>query len=575
MGRALYGALIVSLILGQVITHPQGGMTLSALSANLSGFAVDYWPTAVASISVTAHGAMIMNFPVDADPRSLSGQRAGSYLLDYYNRIQIHPASIALGNLVSTQQRPVALWNAWLARAVTVAAVVVDPGSAITVSGQGAPPLDMQPLQELTWQLSISNEGAATIDTAVQWQFSADPTLSVHITGQRVTAWTYVPNWASGITERLEWLTLIERGTNGNEDATPLREWPRRSWEFVPLVEGTDRQRMENMLYDASARTWAVPVWPDYDELAADLALGVLSIPVDTVGLDYHDGGLAILLSDAKTFETVEISTISDSAIALARGTLNAWPAGTRIYPARTARLDAYPSLSRYTTRLVDSTVRFISMGANDYAGTMPTATYRGMSVLEDRPEWSDKPTTQYNRDVALVDNDTGLVLIDDISGLPWPVQSHRWQVYGRTARDALRQLFYALAGKANRLWLPTWQDDLYPTAPLATTNLTVAHSGYTQFLYGQNGRRDIRVELVDGTVLYRRIIASTELDADTEQLQVDSAWPSSILAGDVLSISYMGLCRLDTDAVEIHHINDSDGAAAVAVTFAQATANG
>lgn len=550
-------------------------MVTPALSVSMSGFAADYWPVHDNAISLSDVGTTTTIPPVNANPRSISAQRVGSYLIDYYYRIQIHPIILALGNLVSTQQREVSVWNAWLGRSVEVDAVVVVAGSGIEVSGQAAPPLPMQPLQQLAWQLTISDTGAATIDTSVQWQFAADPALSVSLTGQRVTAWTYAPNWAIGVTERLEWLTLLERGTNGAEDATQLREWPRRSWEFVPVVEGDERQRMENMLYDASARTWAVPVWTDNDELAIDLAIGALSIPVDTVGLDYHDGGLAILLGDAKTFETVEIATISTGAITLARATLNAWPAGTRIYPARTARLDAYPQLKRYTTRLVDGTVRFISAGANDYAATMPTATYRGAPVLEDRPEWSDKPTTQYNRDVDLIDNDTGLVLIDDISGLPWPVQSHRWQVYGRDDRARLRSLFYALAGKANRLWLPTWQDDLYPSGTLVASNLNVAHCGYTTYLYGQNGRRDIRVELVDGTVLYRRITASTEVDADTEQLQVDSAWPSTILASDVVSISYMGYCRLDADAVEIQHINDSHGAASVAVNFAQVTANG
>lgn len=565
----------MAILNGQRVASNQGGIITPTLSTGLHGFDVDYWPTHADMITASPHASVTSNLPIEANPRGVSAQRVGSYLLDYYYRVQIRPISIALGNLVSAQQRDVLVWNAWPSRSVTVSDVVADPTSAIMVSGQGLPPLDMHPLQELTWHLTIGNEGAPSIDTTVQWQFSSDPTLSVGVTGQRVTAWTYVPNWASGITERLEWLTLIERGTNGNEDATALREWPRRSWEFVPLVEGIDRQRMENMLYDASSRTWAVPVWTDHDELAADLALGTLSIPVDTIGLDYHPGGLAILLGDARTFETVEIDTVSGSAIALVRATLNAWPAGTRIYPARTSRFDACPTLSRYTTRLVDTTVRFISMGANDYAATMPSAIYRGARVLEDRPEWSDKPTTQYNRDVELIDNDTGLVLIDDISGLPWPVQSHRWQVYGRAERTSLRQLFYALAGKASRLWLPTWQDDLYPVATLTASILAVAHCGYTQFLYGQNGRRDIRIELSDGTVLYRRITASTELDVNTEQLQVDSAWPSSIPASDVLSISYMGLCRLDTDAVEIHHINDSEGAATVAVTFAQVTANG
>lgn len=554
---------------------PMGGIVNAALTTALRGYAVDYWPAHEALIGGAPGGVVVSALPVAANPRSITGALSGSYLRDFYYRVQINPIDIALGNLVSEQQRPVRVWNAWLSRTVAVSDIVVAGDSAITLSGQGDPPVDLAPLQERTWQLTIGANGAASVDTTVQWQFDADPTLTVHITGQRVTAWTFAPNWDHGITERLEWLTLLERGTNGDETSTPLRETPRRSWEFMPLVFGAERQRMEAMLYDASARSWAVPVWPDIAPLVADLAAGATSIPVVTAGTDYHAGGLAIIRADAATFETVEIDSISDSAITLVRGTLGEWPAGTAIYPARTARLEDYPTLNRYTTRLVDATVRFIGEGASDHAAQAPAATYRGMPVLEDRPEWSENPTTQYNRDVELIDSDTGVVLIDDISGLPWPIQSHRWQVYGSAARDALRGLLYYFAGQVNRVWLPTWQDDLTPVADAATTVIDVAHCGYTAYLHGQAGRRDIRMQLVDGTVLYRRITASTELSNAVERLQVDSAWPATIAQADIQSISYMGLCRLDTDAVEIVHRNANAGVAECAVTFAQVTANG
>ena len=551
------------------------GYSNACVTSALRQFGLDNWPphqadsgrdSGAARVALGSPKTVGMPAPVYA---------ARGYVEDFYNRVQIHPATIALGNLVSSQTRRVSVWNAWLDRSATVTNVLGDSDSAIVISGQGNPPLVMPPLQELTWQLSIGVAGSATLDTTVQWLFAGDPPLGVRITGQRVTAWTYAPNWDSGVTERLEWLTLVERATNGNESSTPLRETPRRSWEFVPVVEGVNRQRMEAMLYDASARTWAVPVWAEINVLPAGLALGVLSIPVATAGLDFHKGGLAILMTDARTYETVEIDSVTTGAINLVRATLNAWHAGTQLYPARTARLDDYPTLNRYTTRLIDTTVRFISMDANDYTATMPAARYLGTPVLEDRPEWSENPTMQYGRDVELIDGKTGGVLIDDISGTPWPIQSHRWQVYGRVAHDALRQLLYALAGKVGRVWLPTWQDDFYPAADAAGSTMDVTNGGYTAYLHGQNGRRDIRVQLADGTVLYRRIIASAEIDTDTERLQLDSAWPSTIAKANVVSISFMALCRLDTDAVEIQHWTDSVGTAACAVTFAQVTGNG
>jgi len=197
--------------------------------------------------------------------------------------------------------------------------------------------------------------------------------------------------------------------------------------------------------------------------------------------------------------------------------------------------------------------------------------------VLDTRPEWSENPQVQYGRDVTLVDNDVGGIGVDDITGAPWPIQTHRWQLVGRIERDNLRQLLYALQGRVNYLWIPTWADDLtlVGQANAGDVAMQVTWHGYTAYLHQQPGRRDLRIELVDGTVLYRRITGSAEMSSDIEQLSVDAAWPVAIPAKNVARISYMGLCRLNADAVEIQHVTDADGLAVCAVTFAQVTANG
>jgi len=168
-------------------------------------------------------------------------------------------------------------------------------------------------------------------------------------------------------------------------------------------------------------------------------------------------------------------------------------------------------------------------------------------------------------------------VLVDDVTGLPWPTQTHRWQLYGRTERDNLRRLLYALQGRVGYIWLPTWSDDLTPVADLIGngTLLQVKWHGYTNYLHQQPGRRDIRIEFADGSVLYRRITSSMEASSSIEQLGIDTPWPSTVPVSNVVRISYMALCRLNADAVEIQHITDIDGVAACVVTFAQVTANG
>jgi hypothetical protein len=568
----------MALVRGQHVVHAQGGAVTASLTNALNAYAKDDWPPhAIAMVRATA-SRVASHLPVLAPQRAVAGAAVRHYVRDYYNRIHLQPKALALGNVVTAQQRSVSVWNAWIDRSAQIDRIVLNQLDSIVLGGQGNPPLMMTPLQMLSWDVSIGITGSATLNGSIDWHFAEGEVASLAVTGNRVTAWTFVPNWQGGITERLAWLTLVERGSNGVETSTPLRETPRRSWEFQALAEGTTRQRLEAMLVDGSARNWAVPVFTDQSVLATPVTQGSTTIPVNTAALDFTAGGLAILHQSALRFEVVQVDTVAANAITLKIGAQATWPAGTRLFPMRMARLDDWPQLDRYSSAVLGaSSVRFVSVDANDWPAQMPATTYRGLPVLETRPEWSDNPSVHYGRDVTLIDNDIGMVFVDDVTGLPWPTQTHRWQLVGRTERDTFRRLLYALQGRANTLWVPTWSDDLTPMGPLNTGDyaLQVAWHGYTAYLHQQPGRRDIRIELADGTVLYRRITGSVALSADIEQLSVDTAWVTTVLPKNIVRMSFMGLCRLNADAVEIQHVTDVDGVAACAVTFAQVTANG
>ena len=70
------------------------------------------------------------------------------------------------------------------------------------------------------------------------------------------------------------------------------------------------------------------------------------------------------------------------------------------------------------------------------------------------------------------------------------------------------------------------------------------------------------------GTVYYRRITGSTELSSDIERIAIDATFGRQILPTDVLRISWLVFCRLDSDTVEIEHMTDSEGLAAAQLVF-------
>ncbi|HEX7383349.1 MAG TPA: hypothetical protein VF291_03490, partial [Burkholderiaceae bacterium] len=98
-------------------------------------------------------------------------------------------------------------------------------------------------------------------------------------------------------------------------------------------------------------------------------------------------------------------------------------------------------------------------------------------------------------------------------------------------------------------------------------TQLKVSDDGYGVFGRLQPGRRDLHIELADGTVLYRRITASAA-SGDAETLTLDAALPAAIAPGAVRQINWLTLCSLASDSVKIDHQTDAAGVAVAALSW-------
>jgi len=159
---------------------------------------------------------------------------------------------------------------------------------------------------------------------------------------------------------------------------------------------------------------------------------------------------------------------------------------------------------------------------------------------------------------------------VTDVAGRALPITDWRWVDMGRADRAWLRSLLYYLRGRQRAVWVPTHADDLTVVAPMTDTALTidVANVGYSRFGLQRVGRRDIRIELVNGQVLYRRITGSSEIDANVERLAIDSVLGTAMVPEDIARVCWLVLSRGNADRVTLDHITDSEGAAAAQVTF-------
>lgn len=542
------------------------------LSGDLGDYLTDYWPTHGAAARLDVCGTLARVDPA-AHPRSLAGLRARGYGDDYYQRVHVRPAYLALGNLSSDQVRSIEVWNAWRTASQTLAAVVIDDAAGIGLTAPASLPITFTPLQSLLWTVAISVDGPPTIDSHVQWQFSdATQNVTCHIDGQRVTAWTWPPDWGNGVTERLSWLTSVATSPSGAEQRRACRLSPRATFEFTSLVVGTDRATLDMALFDAAGRNWALPIWHDVERLSAPLPAGTVSIP-SALDRDYHAGGFAMLAgTGALDVEIVQIAALGTGALTLARPTLAAWPVGSRLYPVRIARFDGAqaPRAARQHDALWSMQVRFALAESYDAAPALPVSSYRGAPIIEAAPDEAQDLTCDVDRLLQTIDNQVGIVRQIDTAGFACPRQAYAVTCGNRAAASALRGLLYGLRGRQVALWLPTFAQDLTLATTIAHDSIfmTVARCGYTRFVGQRAGRRDLRIDVAGQSPIYRRIVASSEVDAATELLTLDAAPGIDISPAQVRRISFMALCRMDADDIEIDHVTDADGITQATLTF-------
>lgn len=505
--------------------------------------------------SVTIGGALSNEQPVTEREAALDGDYAHQYgFLHWYNRIHLQYQHIALGNLVSRQQVPFWVFNAWfVARELTE--ITVEGGEGLLLVQPEDPPTTFLPLEQRTYELEIELEGPSEIAARFEFVFADVPNPVLRVNGTRIIGWAWEPNWIEPVRERLGWLTDVILHYDGSEQRRQLRRWPRQEWEFTFDVGDDIRRRFENTTYAWSGRAWVLPVWPDIEALAAPLTAGATSIPVPTAGKQYRAGGLVMLISpDGAEHEATEVASIEPDSLELARELIRDWPVGARVYPAIVARLIGGSAVARFTGGHAYGYGAFRSVGGVPGAA-LDEPTYQGAPVLERVIEWLPDPQFGFAPKVDEFDPLTGrpvFRLEDEVPGVP---VAWTWQNLTRAESDWLRAWLYARRGRVGGVWIPSYAEDLVlaDTVGESADNADFEAVGLVQFLAegGQN-RRDIRIELRDGTVFYRRLSGLQTVDEHTERATLSSPLGVTVTPADVWRISWMTYSRLEADSLEI-----------------------
>jgi hypothetical protein len=189
--------------------------------------------------------------------------------------------------------------------------------------------------------------------------------------------------------------------------------------------------------------------------------------------------------------------------------------------------------------------------------------------VLENSPSVTDTSEGSYDRDTFTIDNQTGAIDVYDTAGIGFPNNSHNWFLQGKTAHSNFRSLLYLLKGSQGEIWVPSYESDLtlaHDIAP-SDTSIQCDNSGLSLYAVKLN-RQDIRIELTNGTIYYRRIAGASVLTPTTELVNLTVSFGVVILASAVRRISFMVLSVLASDEITISHDTSIRGIAECSTPF-------
>lgn len=481
----------------------------------------------------------------------------------WWERVHVSPYYRDFGFHLSTQQITVYVWNASRRRARSSYEYEITGEDGVTLISPPAFPLHFATGLEYGFTVEVSEDGAPNFENNLIFRFAdfGDAETDALLEGIRVVPFPIDPS--GFIRESYGYLTRIITSMTDTEQRAALREIPVRGWSFDFVLTQRDMRIAQALNYGWSSRPFGVPIWYEETTLSAAVSAGDTVLPAD-VDLRAWDE-LALLWANAWTFEAVLISDITSNGLELGNQLLADWPAGTKLYPVRLARID---SRTVYQQRDLDHADASITFRGEDwrrlttdpppvpgYAGLAST-TYQGREVLvHTTPNRGDQTAHEFLRPQFVLANPPGRARYNPRRDAARLGFEFRYVCEGRTAKHDLRAWVDAHFGALVPFWVPTYRRDLVITTDgePSDQDLQVQPADYVRHQFPNDAsRRHLAIYEAGSTPsLFRGVVSATEA-ADHEALVLDGTLGVNVTSETM--VSYLVLVRLASDSIEIEH---------------------
>lgn len=359
--------------------------------------------------------------------------------------------------------------------------------------------------------------------------------------------------------ETLSHLTDIMQATDGSESRVPMRTAPRVVYTYSFPAKIFDTPELYNLLYAALRKKFAVPVWQQASRLGVNATVGdtEIKLVLDRAVSDFDyfaDGGLALLYVSKDLWQWVEVTgtDAGENSITIATPLARSWSKNNAfIMPMRVGYVvdKASKSVSGISSKYE---MAFDIIDNPDIAGVVP-AQYDGEDLYLDSGLMPNGGSLvrEISAEIDEFDAQLGPVFKRTLWKNSRYAYNTRFVIESPAELVALKERFQRHQGRFRKFWLPTFDMNLRVKAVSGST-IDIYPGDYGQ--YGQM-HKTIAFQLLDGNTEIRKVTAVAAVDSETTRLTLSA--PVSFTKENIFYTSYLGLCRLDSDTLEIGWIGN------------------
>lgn len=514
----------------------------------------------IASIEpLVGNGTAALGTSVDAWPQDAKlGYQVEDFYDQIFGKVHLTPSHIDVGTITEDTSNSFSIWNTTKAD-ITLATLLATNAEAISITSNDGLYAPIRSMETRYFDANVAMDGGPIIDATYVFDFGSVQ-CDLLITGQRLMAFAFAPDWQSAPTDIFEYKTSIFESYDGTEHRARLREEPRLHKQYQYTVDSAQRRALAAMMYTLQSKRISCPTWTN-SATANKPSVGETVLAADTTNLGLVEGDSIYIWQNYKTFQVAVVTSISNTTISL-KSPIDVDFTG----PVTVSKMGVYTMQDSVTVNAITddlSTLRpTITEDITSNSSVVSTLnadaliSINGTYVFDFSADRSSSIQQTHNRTVDYFDTQVAGFKKIDKTQFPSVQQKLFCYLSGKDDIHRFRSFLHAVGGMHKPFFVSTKSTDLEPITDIAAdqTTLQVFDVGYSQFMFPDGQRRHLEIK-VGKQSHYVKVINAVKNNDGSETLTLDAPIGVHIENQDVERISFLEHVRFNTDKFEIKYL--------------------